>query len=171
MDWYLLRTEVGKEDKALLLFKCMFSDLTVILPKRKLSWRKGGKVIDVIKPLFNGYLFISADNICINQLNLWLRTNKIGVWFVKFGESIIPMRSEEILLIKQLLSSGDVVEPSVILQNGQNVRIVSGPLVGLEGIVERYCKRDRRVIIKFTVGCEEKLVELEGTWVRSFRTF
>jgi transcriptional antiterminator NusG len=171
MQWYVLKTEVGKEDRALLLLSCLFNDVKVILPKRKLSWRKKGKVIDVIKPLFNGYLFVSADDMRISEVSLWLRNHKMGVWFITFGGSIIPVNQKEMLLIQQLISNGGIVEPSVIMQNGHNVKIVSGPLVGLEGLIQKYCKRDRRVIIKITIGSEEKLVELEGTWVRAFQSF
>lgn len=167
LQWFVLRTLPGKEEKALILLQHLFHDIKIIFPKRRLSWRKKGKIIDVIKPLFSGYLFASADDKQIFELNLWLRTQKVHVWFVKVGSSIIPINVHEIELIQKLMCSGDIVEGSKVLRIGEKVMIVGGPLVGLEGIIEKYSKRDSRVIIKVTIGGEERQVELEGKWVNS----
>ena len=167
MQWYVLRTIVGKEEKALFLLQHLFHDIKIIFPRRKLSWRKKGKIIEVIKPLFSGYLFVSASDKQIMELNLWLRAQRIDLWFVKLGNLITPITTEEIELIQKLMCNSDIVESSEILKKGEKVMIVRGPLVGLEGIVEKYSKRNRRVIIKVSIGGEERQVALEGTWVDS----
>lgn len=167
MQWFVLRTIVGKEEKVILLFQHLFHDIKVIFPKRRLSWRKKGKIVNVIKPLFSGYLFVSADNERIIELSLWLQFQKVDAWFVKFGNLITPITTEEMQLIQQLMSDGDIVERSEILKIGEKATIIRGPLVGLEGIIEKYSKRNRRVMVKIIIGGEEKQVELEGTWINS----
>lgn len=165
LQWFVLRTLVGKEEKIAFLFEQLFHDIKIIFPKRKLSWRKKGKIFDIIKPLFSGYLFVSANNERIRELNLWLQFQKIDAWLVQFGNLLIPITTEEMQLIQQLMCNRDIIERSEVLKIGEKIRIVSGPLVGMEGIVEKYSKRNRRVIIKVTIGGEEKLVELEGTCI------
>lgn len=167
LKWYVLRTIVGKEEKAIFLLQHLFHDIKIIFPRRKLSWRKKGKIIDVIKPLFSGYLFVSANDKQIMELNLWLRTHRIDLWFVKLGNLITPITTGEIKLIQKLMCNSEIVEGSEILKIGDKVMIVKGPLVGLEGIIEKYSKRNRRVIIKVTIGGEEKQVELKGIWINS----
>lgn len=167
MRWYVLRTLTGQEDKSLTLLQYLFKDIQFIFPKRRLSWRKKGAILDVIKPLFRGYLFVSAEEKRIKELDDWMRDKKVDIWFVKIEKLIIPITNEEVQLIKQLICNGDIVERSVIIKIGEEAKIVNGPLVGLEGIVEKYSKRDRRVTIKVTVNGEEKRIELEGAWLEA----
>lgn len=169
MQWFILRTKVGNEERVMLLFEKIFEDVKIFFPKRRLSWRKKGRIIDVIKPLFSGYLFVSASNERIKELNLWLRIKNVNAWFVKFDNSITCVAMEEMQLIQQLMFNGDIVERSEIVKVGEKVTIVRGPLVGMEGIVEKYSKRNRRVIINVTIGGKEKQVALEGTWLNSLK--
>ena len=169
MQWFILRTKVGNEERVMLLFEKIFEDVKIIFPKRRLSWRKKGRIIDVIKPLFSGYLFVSASNERIKELNLWLRIKNLNAWFVKFDNSITCVAMEEMQLILRLMCNGDIVEKSEIAKIGEKVAVVRGPLVGMEGIVEKYSKRNRRVIINVTIGGKEKQVALEGTWISSLK--
>ena len=167
MHWYVLRTLAGKEEKSLVMLQYLFKDIQFIFPKRRLSWRKNGAVLDVIKPLFRGYLFVSANDKHIKELDYWMRDKKLDIRFVKIGRLIIPITSEEVQLIKQLICNGDIVERSEIIKIGEEVKIVNGPLVGLEGIVEKHSKRDHRVTIKVTISGTEQRVELEGVWLET----
>lgn len=167
MDWYVLRTLAGKEERSLKLLQLLFNDIQFIFPKRRLTWRKKGAILDVIKPLFAGYLFASASNMRITELDYWIRAERADVWFVKIDKSIIPITNEEVQLIRQLISNGDIVEKSEIATIGEEVKVVGGPLLGLEGIVEKLSKRDRRVTIRIAINGEEKRVELEGIWLES----
>ena len=60
MEWYALRTVCGKEDKALLILRRIFYGFELIYPKRRISWRKQGGYVNLVKPLFDGYIFISC---------------------------------------------------------------------------------------------------------------
>ena len=161
----MLRTAVGKEDWALVLLQRVFDDINIVFPKRRLSWRKKGRVIDVVKPLFSGYLFVSASQRQVIRLNLWLRTQKVDIWFLKVGNFLTPISEQEMIIIRKLLSSDGIVEESQIVKAGQRVMVVSGPLVGLEGIIKECSRRNRRITIGVTVAGEERQVELEGNWV------
>ena len=165
MPWYVLRTIAGKEDKALLLLQRVFHDINIVFPKRRLSWRKKGRVIDVIKPLFSGYMFVLASDRQIFRLNLWLRTQKLDIWFLRVGNVLTSISKQEMDLINKMLGPGDIVGESEIIKTGQRVTVVRGPLVGLEGIIRDCSKRNRRITIMVTVAGEERQVELEGTWV------
>jgi len=162
LKWYAMRTQVGKEERSVFLVNSFFRDVTVLFPKRRLSWRKKGEVFDVVKPLFSGYFFVRAHDNQVRELDFWLRVKRPDIWFVKMGNMIIPVLNEEMQLVQQLMCNGDIVEKSKIYKNGDKIEIVSGPLVGLEGIVERYSGRNRRVTVKIAIGGEEKRVELDA---------
>lgn len=167
MNWYVLRTIAGQEEKSLLLLQNYFKDIQFILPKRRLSWRKNGVLLEVIKPLFIGYLFVSANDKRVLELDHWMRNYNVDIWFVKMDKSIIPLVREEQHLIKRLMSNGDIIEKSELIKAGDKVKIISGPLVGLEGIVEKHPNRNRRITIKVIINGEEKRVELEGVFLET----
>ncbi|MCX8131432.1 MAG: antitermination protein NusG [Clostridia bacterium] len=165
MCWYILRTRPSQEEKNQQLIQIIFRDLEIIFPKRRLSWRKKGQIIDIIEPLFRGYLFVTTTNERIEELDLWLRVNRIEAQLMKTDKKISQITSEEADLISKLMCNGDIVEKSEIKKIGERVSIVSGPLVGLEGIIERFSKRNRRVTVRITIGGEVKRVDLEGKWL------
>lgn len=165
MNWYVLRTVPGKEGKNLLMLQTEFADLKILFPKRKLSWRKQGKIFEVIKPLFSGYLFVYTDFHRLTDLRNWLWFNQVEMWVVKSGSTPVPVTPEEIILLQRLTGGGEIVENSRIATNGSQVKIVAGPLVGLEGIVKRYSRRNRRIVVELVFGGMEKTVELDALWI------
>ena len=167
MKWYAMRTQVGKEGRSVFLVNSFFRDVNVLFPKRRLSWRKRGEVFDVVKPLFSGYFFIRAQDKKVRELDFWLRVKRPDIWFVKMGNMIIPVLNEEMQLVQQLMCNSDIVEKSNIYKSGDKIEVVSGPLVGLEGIVERYSVRNRRATVKIAIGGEEKRVELDAYSIKS----
>jgi len=167
LHWYVLRTLPGQEEKNFLMLQHLFDDIKFIFPKRRLSWCKKGEVLDIIKPLFYGYFFASTSYKRIIELDAWLRTQKLDSWFVKIDKIIIPITAGEVQIIMQLMCNGDVIGESDILRVGDNVKIVEGPLVGMEGMIEKYSRKNRRVTLKVILGGKEKRVELEGKWINS----
>lgn len=157
-----MRTLAGKEEKSVLLIKKFFRDINILFPKRRLSWRKRGEVIEIVKPLFNGYFFVFAQDNRIREIDFWLRIKKPDIWFVKFGKAMIPVLNEEMKLVQKLTCDSDIVERSAIYKNGDKIEVVSGPLVGLEGIVEKYSGRNRRATVRITIGGKERRVELDA---------
>lgn len=132
------------------------AEVTGFLPKRKLSWRKKGQIFDVVKPLFIGYMFVSADRQRIIELDFWLRSQRLDAWFLKPGKDLTHVIPEEMDLVKRLTSDGSIVEQSEVVKEGERVKIVRGTLVGMEGIIVGLSKRSRRIIISITIGGEEK---------------
>jgi transcription termination/antitermination protein NusG len=143
----------------------MFPDIGIFLPKRRLSWRKKGKVIEIVKPLFGGYIFVLADLRRIEELDIRFRKERIKMWLLKTGSTFLPVSTEEMQTILKLTCQNDVVEPSEVMQSGDMVKIIHGPLVGLEGLITRLSKRARRITLKVTIAGEEKMLELDGKWI------
>lgn len=165
MDWYPLSVLAGKEDAKLLLLRRLFPDIGFALPRRRLSWRKNGQVLDVVKPLFAGYVFAITSSDRIHELDFWLRRNAITVHCVRSPGGIVPLPEQEVAVVAQLMTHGEVIEATEFVKVGNQVSIVRGPLFGMEGTVEEYSKRNRRVVIRVTLGGEVKRVSLEATFL------
>lgn len=78
--------------------------------------------------------------------------------FVGFGDQPVSIPQEEIEAVRLALTSGSSVEPYPFLRYGDRVRINSGPLEGLEGILLRKKNTCRLVL---SVELLEKSVAVE----------
>lgn len=104
-------------------------------------WWKDRKV-RLQRPLFPGYLFVHAaaqDRLRVLQVPGVVR-------LVGFNGSPTPMPQEDIQRIREFLGQGWRAEPHPYLQVGRRLRVVRGPLAGMEGIVVRRKNRGRLVL-------------------------
>jgi len=119
---------------------------------------QGRKIRSVI-PLFPGYLFLYGDH---NDRIAALRGNRL-VNVLEVSDQ--PSLERDLQQIHTMLSSGLPVEPEPTVPVGSKVRIITGPLTGIEGTVIRRGKRDQFVaVVRFlgrgaTVDLEDWQVE------------
>jgi len=159
-EWFAVRVKPKHEKNVskLLEYKDMESFLPLYRGRRQWSDRS----CELHLPLFPGYVFA--------KLNASRRTTPIlatpGVFdIVRFGRDLAVVNAEEIAALQNLMRSGLPSEPWPYLEEGQEVEIEDGPLVGCRGqIVE--IKKQPRLVLAVTMLCRAVLVELDRTWVR-----
>jgi len=93
-------------------------------------------------PLFPGYLFVHLAS----QERLRVLQVPGVVQLVGFHGHPTPLPEEDILRIREYLGQGWRAEPHPYLGIGKRVRVVRGPLAGLQGIVLRRKNRSRLVL-------------------------
>lgn len=100
----------------------------------------GGRTRMSFVPLFPGYVFSLVDD---EQRRAALATNAIARWMPipDAAAFIVDLRS-----IKRLIDTDRPLTPEARLEPGQPVRVRSGPLRGLEGMVVRRRGEDRLVV-------------------------
>ncbi|MGC1604295.1 MAG: UpxY family transcription antiterminator [Candidatus Acidiferrum sp.] len=108
-------------------------------------------------PLFPGYVFV--------QLALRNRLSVLQVpgvaCLVGFAGRPAAVPEEEFARIRGFLSKGLRAEPHPYLQVGRRVRVRSGPLEGMEGIVVRR-KNGNRLVISLELIQRAMAVDLDG---------
>ncbi|MCS6976994.1 MAG: hypothetical protein NZM31_08315 [Gemmatales bacterium] len=137
--WYALHTRPRQE-------KCVVRELLsrqapFFLPlycKRK---KFQGRMVTTHLPLFPGYVFQLATE---QERLLALKTNRVL--------KALPVAAQDQLWndlrqIRRLLLSGEPVTPEEKLGAGDLVEILSGPLAGLRGVIERTAS-GRRFIVR-----------------------
>lgn len=100
----------------------------------------GGRTRSSFVPLFPGYVFSRVDE---EQRRAALATNTVARWISITDERMLV---EDLRAIKRLIDSDRPLTPEARLEAGQAVRIVSGPLQGLEGTVVRRRGGERLVV-------------------------
>jgi transcriptional antiterminator NusG len=118
----------------------------------------------VEEPIFPGYVFCQFDPT--------LRTPILGtpgvVQILGAGKEVLPLRDAEIDALRTLERVKAPVEESPFITTGQIVRIESGPLKGLSGVVSE-CKNSLRVIISVALLQRSVSVEVNRAHVRPIK--
>ena len=94
-------------------------------------WKDRRKEVTI--PLFSGYLFF-ADGLD-RRIDLLSTPGVCAI--VSFGNTPAIVPEEEINAIRLAAASPQRMEPHPFLKEGQKVRVKSGPLSGIEGILQR----------------------------------
>ena len=103
-------------------------------------WKDRQKELSV--PLFPNYLFVSIEQ---RQHRTVLQVPGV-VNIVSSGGRLLPLPAREIFTLRNSLCGPGSVVPHPYLRFGRRVRITSGPLAGLEGVLVRR-KENLRVVL------------------------
>ncbi len=104
------------------------------------QWRDRKKTIQV--PLFPGYLFVRIP--IVTRLHVLTAFGVVAL--VGDGCAPLPIPDEQITNIQKFLDTGLKYDPHPYLKVGQRVRILEGPLSGVEGILTRKKNLSRLVL-------------------------
>lgn len=124
------------------------------------NWKDRRVKLDL--PLFPGYVFVRL------ALPERLRVQQIpGVaWLVGFSGPPAPLPDEDIETLRTGLARGLCAEPHSYLTVGRRVRLRSGPLVGMQGILLRR-KGNFRVVISIDLIQRAVAVDADETDVEA----
>ena len=140
LHWYAVYTRSRHEK--IVAEQCQLKGIASYLPVYEMNrrWRNGPHSVTL--PLFSGYTFA--------RINLRDRLSVLKirgvVRLVGFNGLPAAIPDEEFENMRAALSCGVLAKPHPYLAAGRRVRLTSGPLCGLEGIVLQR-KGIRRVVI------------------------
>lgn len=108
--------------------------------RRKRQWSDRTKWVDM--PLFRSYVFV---NIPLHETLYVLQTHGIH-HIVKYGSEIATIPDFQIEAVRQMIEGGFEPEPTDFFAVGDEVKIVAGPLKGIEGLVTRVDTVDKLIV-------------------------
>ena len=128
--WYAVYTKPRHERK---VNRHLSRDgYTTLLPEIERWSRRKDRRKKILVPIFPGYLFIHAELHGENRLKV-LRTEGV-VRILGNNGTPVAVRENEIESIQKIVGSKASVHPHRYLKRGRVVRVVAGPLEGVEGI-------------------------------------
>ena len=131
--------------------------LEIFLPLYKAAHRWKDRTKDLALPLFPNYVFVLA---ALDQRVAVLSTP--GVYdFVRLSGVPAQIPADEIDALRCAVEHGLNTEPHPFLKSGDWVRVKSGPLEGLEGILVRK-KNFYRLVLSVEVLVKSISVEVEA---------
>ena len=154
--YYVIQVKTGKEQKAIEdILKNKPDDISfdVFAPYRKALRKYHGEFKEVIERCFPGYIFVETNDIkeLFKQLYFTPGYQKIlgreGV-----TDNFVPLDKDESRMIDILYNanSNRVTEISNIeVKEGETIRVLDGPLLGLETQIKKVNLHKRTVQVEF----------------------
>lgn len=159
LPWYALR--VRSRSEASVAAYLRNQGLEAFLPTYEDTRRWSDRLRRVELPLFPGYLFCRFDP--LERLPILKAPGVIHV--VGVGRQPVPVDDAEIAAVQMIVRSGLPRQPWPYLQVGQRVRVESGALSGLEGVLLSL-KGEHRVVVSVTLLQRSVSLEIERSWAR-----
>ncbi len=150
MHWYAIHSKPRQEERA--LENLQRQGFEAWLPMLTVEKVLRSKLVQVIEPMFSRYLFIRLDT---EQTNWSPIRSTLGVSkLVSFGNRPAVVADELIEALQQLPEQA----PQRLIQPGQQVKIVSGPLRGLEGIYQQADGELRAMVLIELLNKQHRIV-------------
>ena len=151
MDYYVVQVSTGKEKNFIedAEFKNKFDELSysIVFPQRVLKIRKAGKVTEKQLAVFAGYLFIGTDKIS-KDLYQHLKRCKGFYRFLPNNQEPRFLEGRDLEILNQFISFGGLAKISqVVFDENDRIKVIEGPLSGLEGYIVRVNKRKGRATV------------------------
>ena len=162
MNYYVIQVKTRGEDEYLRRAERFLgeSETKLIFPRRNLKIRRRGEWRDVVAPIFPSYLFLETEEV---TPSLYERFRRIPGFF-RFlinNDNIVPMSDEDRALLTHFLSFGEIVDKSIVYFDERNrIRVVAGPLRGLEGRVVKVDRRKGRAKVRLDMYSDSFLIDL-----------
>ena len=149
LPWYVVMTKVRQEQLA--GDNLVRQGYAVYLPRLKILKRFGGRQQAKLEPLFPRYLFVQPGS---NAHSVAPVRSTLGVTgIVRFGHTLAILRAKTLCSLRVFEAEQNAAADTAIspIQCGRRVRVVEGPLAGMEGLVSA-ATRERVVILMNLLG-------------------
>jgi transcriptional antiterminator NusG len=150
MKYYVVQVRALQEEKCLFRLRELADDrpLTCYWPRRELRIRKAGKWRETTAPIFAGYIFIVSSEPPVTLFHL-VKSVPGFLRFLKSNNDITPLEGRDLELVSHFLRQGEIVKKSLVTFTAdQRVRVLEGPLKGLEGMIVKVDKRKKRIKVR-----------------------
>ncbi|MBY0220521.1 antiterminator LoaP [Paenibacillus illinoisensis] len=166
MEWYVLFVETGKETEVVESIHKKVSDkeIELLTPIRKVPERKNGVISHVFKGVFPGYVFLKTS-MDVNVYYKLLEIPKIIRMLNRYEESgtgfeFYSIPENEMELILRLVGKDQIINYSTCSFVNSHLKVLKGPLMGLEDLIDKVEIRKRRVKIKMDLLGENRHIDL-----------
>ncbi|MDI6773346.1 MAG: transcription termination/antitermination NusG family protein [bacterium] len=157
--WYVAHIKPRQESRVLAHLRLRSGEIEPYSPRLEVVRRRWGRLATVLEPLFPNYLFL--------RMRLTPLTWTAARWspgvrrLLSDGDLVAPVPDALVEAIRERASVLGFVRVGTALKLGQCVRVLGGPMAGLEGIFERHTSRASRVRVLMQILGHSTPVEVE----------
>jgi len=164
--WYVIHTYSGFENKVKLSLEERFAHegLTdklgdIVIPVEEVVEIRGGKKKISSRKFYPGYVLINVD---MDQDIWYLIKNTSKVTGFPGGASPAPLTATEVKdVMDQIKGEAKAPKQKFIFEKGENVRVIEGPFMNFNGVVEEVNPDKGKVKVMVSIFGRATPVELE----------
>jgi transcription antitermination factor NusG len=156
--WYVAYTKHQHEKSVAALLSKKGFDVLLPLYRSAHKWKDRMQTVEL--PVFPCYVFLQMS---LERKLAVLQTPGI-FWLVGSAGNAEVVPDSDIESIRKVTASAAVFEPHPFLKSGDRVRVVEGPMAGVEGILTRV-KNRYRVVLAVDLLQQALAVEIDITAV------
>lgn len=136
----------------------------VYLPRIRIRQRRRGQWLDAVEVLFPRYIFIRIDP--LRRTTAPVRSTRGVIGLVRFGgqPAVVPDAVMEALLQREDAASGLHQDNRPLFSAGEPIKLVDGPLTGMEGVFTQQ-DGDKRVIVLLELLGKANKVRVDRDWI------
>jgi len=136
----------------------------VYLPRIRIRHRRRGQWIEAVEALFPRYVFIRIDP--RQRSTASVRSTRGVVGLVRFGgqPAVVPDLVMDALREREDAASGLHQDKRAQFSAGEPVKIVDGPLAGMEGVFTQQDGEKRVIVLLELLGKANK-VKVDRDWI------
>ena len=161
-QWRALWTHSHSEQ--LVHDQLMAKAFDVFLPLIPVWSRRNGTRHLIRKPMFPGYLFLRHGLDKASYVEI-MKTNGLARILGERWDRPAVVADAEIVAVRQVLDAGLPVLPHSYLREGHRVRIIQGPLKGVEGILVHNNPHKGLLVVSVELLQRSVAVEVDCTFV------
>lgn len=136
----------------------------VYLPRIRIRQRRRGQWLDAVEVLFPRYIFIRIDP--LRRSTAPVRSTRGVLGLVRFGgqPAVVPDAVMDALLQREDPASGLHQDSRPLFSAGDAIKLVDGPLTGMEGVFTQQ-DGDKRVIVLLELLGKANKVSVSRDWI------
>lgn len=136
----------------------------VYLPRIRVRQRRRGQWLDSIEVLFPRYIFIRVDP--LHRSTAPVRSTRGVAGLVRFGgqPAVVPDAVMDTLMLQEDPASGLHQDNRPLFCAGDPIKLMDGPLVGMEGVITQH-DGDKRVIVLLDLLGKANRVAVSRDWI------
>lgn len=164
-EWYIVYTVAGMEEEVKKNIELKAKNLgldnkifRVIVPFEKEIKSKGGKQKEIKRKIFPNYVFI--EMILDNESWSFIRSIQGVGGFVGSQSKPVPLSYEEVMKIRPFIE-GNIPTKKVELNIGDRVKIIHGPFVDSQGVIEKIYPEKGKAIVSIILFGRETPIEID----------
>lgn len=169
--WYAIRTITGHEKRVKTYLESEIKNVgleykisQVLIPEEKVFEVKGGKKKIKLKNFFPGYILIEA--LLDNEVNNFIARTPSVLKMVGNKDTATPLREDEVKRILGRINESDEKEKiDVQFENGDPVKVISGPFVNFNGTINDINLERMKVKVMVSIFGRKTPIELDFTQI------
>jgi transcription antitermination factor NusG len=157
--WYALQIRCGREHFVSQLLQAKTCRVFLPVYESRRTWSDRVKTFQL--PLFPGYLFCRMS---LSERSVPVITTPGVQRIVGFGSAAAPIPESEVNAVRSICASGLRHGPYPYSSARPNIRVMRGPLAGMEGTLLRLNGRDR-LVVSVSLLQRSVAVHISADWV------